>query len=208
VKTTENVTFRKPSGIGFESSAYLPSHPLTSENTMADSDTPHLPELLSDEMQQAVKPGTALLRLETTSNRQGILDGAWWPRSRDIAAELPGLIAELVRHLGPVTRVGLDANAWGELPTRLTIDDRVVHIDSFPVGDDTVLITRGDRDHFSLLVVPPQAASAAARAAMAKAVEAGNVTGAEHILIYTGTNPDRPGCVEGCGRDREPDDPT
>ncbi|MGW3242370.1 DUF5994 family protein [Streptomyces sp. NPDC001070] len=175
---------------------------------MADSDTPHLPELLPDEIQRAVKPGTALLRLETTQDRQGILDGAWWPRSRDIAAELPSLIAELVRHLGPITRVGLDTEAWDELPTRLTIGDRVVHIDSFPVGDDTVLITRGDRDHFSLLVVPPRATPDAARAAMARAVEAGNVTGAEQILIDTGTNPDRPGRGEDAGASENPTDPT
>jgi uncharacterized protein DUF5994 len=160
---------------------------------MADSDTPHPPGLLPDEIRREVKPGTALLRLETTPDRQGVLDGAWWPRSRDIVAELPSLITELVRHLGPITRVGLDASAWDELPTRLTIGDRVVHIDSFAVGDDTVLITRGERDHFSLLVVPPQATPAAAHAAMARAVAAGNVQGAEQILIDTGTEPDDTG---------------
>ncbi|MGW7003631.1 DUF5994 family protein [Streptomyces sp. NPDC054933] len=159
---------------------------------MADSDTPHVPPLLPDAIHHAVKPGTALLRLETTHARQGILDGAWWPRSRDIGAELPSLIAALTEHLGAVTRVGLDASAWEELPTRLIVDDRVVHIDSFPVGDDTVLITRGDRDHFSLLVIPPHATPDAARAAMARAVRADNVNQAEQILIDTGANPTRP----------------
>ncbi|MFI8183825.1 DUF5994 family protein [Actinacidiphila glaucinigra] len=164
---------------------------------MVDSDTPNPPELLPDEVQREVRPGTALLRLETTHDRQGILDGAWWPRSRDVVAELPSLITELVRYLGPISRVGLDASAWDELPTRLTIDDRVVHIDSFAVGDDTVLITRGERDHFSLLVVPPQTTPDTARAAMAEAVEAGNVKGAEQILIDTGTDPDPPRRVKG-----------
>jgi hypothetical protein len=154
---------------------------------MTDSDTPHDLRLLPDEISHAVKPGTALLRLETTRTRARILDGAWWPRSRDIAAELPSLITALTEHLGPVTRVGLDAGAWEELPSRLIIDDRVVHIDSFPVGDDTVLITRGDRDHFSLLVIPPGATPDAARAAMARALRADNVTQAEQILIDTGT---------------------
>ncbi|WP_374192304.1 DUF5994 family protein [Streptomyces griseoaurantiacus] len=90
-------------------------------------------------------------------DRRGVLDGAWWPYSRDIAAELPALISALTEYLGPVTRVGLDAGAWDALPTRLLDDDRVVHIDSFPVGDDTVLVTRGDQDYFSLLVIPPHA---------------------------------------------------
>ncbi len=63
-----------------------------------------------------------------------------------------------------------------------------MHIDSFPVGDDTVLITRGEQDLFSLLVVPPHATPDAARAAMAEAVRADNVTQAEQILIDTGTD--------------------
>lgn len=154
---------------------------------MAGSDSPRVTRLLPDAVHQAVRPGTAVVRLETTHDRQGVLDGAWWPRSRDIGAELPALIAALTEHLGPVTRVGLDADAWEGLPTRLVVDDRVVHIDSFPVGDDTVLVTRGDQDHFSLLVVPPRTAPDAARAAMAEAVRAGSATQAEQILIDTGT---------------------
>ncbi|KUJ49820.1 DUF5994 family protein [Streptomyces sp. NPDC093228] len=155
---------------------------------MTESDIPHAPGLLPDAIHRAANPGTVLLRLETTHSREGNLDGAWWPRSRDIGAELPALIRVLTGHLGPITRVGLDATAWDELPTRLVIDDQVVHIDSFSVGDDTVLITRGDQDHFSLLVVPPHATADAARVAMARAVRADNVTHAAQILIDTGTH--------------------
>ncbi|MGW7362409.1 DUF5994 family protein [Streptomyces sp. NPDC054841] len=159
---------------------------------MADSDTPDTPRLLPDAIHQSVRPGTALLRLETTHAREGILDGAWWPRSRDIGAELPSLVSALTEYVGPVTRVGLDATAWEDLPTRLIVDDQVVHIDSFPVGDDTVLVTRGDQDYFTLLVVPPDTTPDAARAAMARAVRADNVTEAHQILIDTSTDPSRP----------------
>jgi hypothetical protein len=154
---------------------------------MAESDSPRVTRLLPDALYQGAKPGTAVVRLETTHERQGVLDGAWWPRSRDIAAELPALIGALAEYLGPVTRIGLDATAWERLPTRLVVDDRVVHIDSFPVGDDTVLVTRGEADYFSLLVVPPHATPEAARAAMAEAVRADNVAQAAQILIDTGT---------------------
>ncbi|GGQ10646.1 DUF5994 family protein [Streptomyces roseolilacinus] len=153
---------------------------------MADSDTPPTSGHLPDTVHEAVRPGTALLRLETTHSREGLLDGAWWPRSRDVGEELPALVSALTEHLGPISRVGLDASAWDGLPVRLVVDDRVVHIDSFPVGDDTVLITRGDRDHFSLLVVPPDTPQDAARAAMAQAVRADNVTQAGQILVDTG----------------------
>jgi hypothetical protein len=78
----------------------------------------------------------------------------------------------------------------------MTIDDRVVHIDSSPVGDDTVLITRGGQDLFSLLVVPPHATPDAARAAMAEAVRSGGVAQAEQILIDTGTDRGNPDATE------------
>ncbi|MFG2867893.1 DUF5994 family protein [Streptomyces sp. NPDC048338] len=65
----------------------------------------------------------------------------------------------------------------------MVVDDRVVHLDSFPVGDDTVLITRGDHDHFALLVVPPHATADAALVTRARAIDAQNVTSAAQILV-------------------------
>lgn len=58
------------------------------------------PRLLPGAVHQAA-PGTVLLRLETTRSREGNLDGAWWPRSRDLGAELLGLIYVLTGYLGP-----------------------------------------------------------------------------------------------------------
>ncbi|WP_407698506.1 DUF5994 family protein [Streptomyces cyaneochromogenes] len=154
---------------------------------MTHSESTPGPRNLPSGVHHAVRPGTVLLRLETTASREGILDGAWWPRSRDIGAELPALLSALTGHLGPLTRVGLDATAWDGLPTRIVVDDRVVHIDSFPVGDSTVLITRGETDVFSLLVVPPDATPEAAHAAMAQAARADNLSPAKQILIDTGS---------------------
>ncbi|MCX5585587.1 DUF5994 family protein [Streptomyces erythrochromogenes] len=157
---------------------------------MADSETPHTPPLLlPDAIHHAIRPGAAVLRLETTHSREGLLDGAWWPRTRDIETELPALISVLTGHLGPITRVGVDASAWNGLPARLVVDGRVVHLDSDPVGDDTVLITRGHNDHFALLVVPPDTATDAAREAMASAVRADNITQAAQILVATTPEP-------------------
>ncbi|MFI8165517.1 DUF5994 family protein [Streptomyces sp. NPDC085931] len=159
---------------------------------MVDSDTPPGTRPAPGAGLPGMRPGSALLRLETTESREGILDGAWWPRSRDIGAELPALVKALTEHLGPVARVGLDVGAWEGLPTRIVVDDRVVHIDSFAVGDDTVLITRADEDILSLLVVPPNATPEAAHGAMAQAVRTGNLTGARQILIDTGSGSGSP----------------
>ncbi|MFI1963898.1 DUF5994 family protein [Streptomyces pathocidini] len=175
---------------------------------MANSELPRRPKLLPDAVHERVEPGALLLRLETTRNREGLLDGAWWPRSREIGQQLPGLITALVEHLGPITRVGLDANAWNEVPTRLVIDDRVVHIDWYPVGDDTVLITRGDQDHFVLLVVPPETNPSAAHEAMSRAVRADNVRQAEQILIDTSIGPARTRSTAERDTGRDADEPT
>lgn len=156
---------------------------------MAASDDPTPSKLLPNAIHQAVRPGAALLRLETTQSRQGLLDGAWWPRSRDVTAELPALITALTAYLGPITRVGLDTSAWQDVPTRLVIDGQVVHLDADPVGDDTVLVTRGHNDHFALLVVPPDTTADAAREAMARAVRADNITQATQLLITTTPEP-------------------
>ncbi|MFF5844085.1 DUF5994 family protein [Streptomyces massasporeus] len=152
---------------------------------MPDPDSPPPARLLADGAHESMRPGTALLRLTTTHERQSILDGAWWPRSRSLASELPGLISALTDRLGPITRIGLDSAAWDEIPTRVTVDDRVVHIDVFSVGDGTALVTRGDQDHFSLLVVPPDTPPEAARAAMTEAVRSGSPKQAQQILIDT-----------------------
>ncbi|MGW2272987.1 DUF5994 family protein [Streptomyces yangpuensis] len=165
---------------------------------MAESDKPAPLKLLPDAIHQAVKPGAALLRLETTQSRQGLLDGAWWPRSRDVTIELPALITALTTHLGPITRVGLDTSAWRDIPTRLVIDGRVVHLDADPVGDDTAFVTRGHNDHFALLVVPPDTTADAAHEAMARAVRADNVTQATQILIASTPEPED-GAAEAAG---------
>jgi hypothetical protein len=40
------------------------------------------------------------LRLRPKALTTGYVDGAWWPRSRDLAAELPALLAVLTVRLG------------------------------------------------------------------------------------------------------------
>ncbi|MFC9913034.1 DUF5994 family protein [Streptomyces sp. NPDC059862] len=171
---------------------------------MPDPDSPPPAGFLANGVHESMRPGTALLRLTTTHERGGILDGAWWPRSRNLTAELPGLISALTERLGPITRIGLDSAAWDEMPTRMTIDDRVVHIDVFSVGDDTALVTRGDQDYFSLLVVPPDTPPEAARAAMTEAVRTDNPKQAQQILIDTGTDQTLPsGPTTADGRRRE-----
>ncbi|MCF4136323.1 DUF5994 family protein [Streptomyces sp. Tue 6430] len=45
-------------------------------------------------------------RPETTSSREGVLDGAWWPHARHVGTEPPSLIGAWAEFPGPITRVG------------------------------------------------------------------------------------------------------
>jgi hypothetical protein len=52
-----------------------------------------------------------------------LLDGGWWPRTDDPAAELPGLILALDKRHGRITRIMLGTAGWdGSRPHRLRVD--------------------------------------------------------------------------------------
>jgi hypothetical protein len=119
-------------------------------------------------------------------SRDGILDGAWWPHSRDVSTELPGLVAALTELLGPITRIGVDTEAWDGVQKPLFVGGQLVHIDWFPIGDDTVIVTRGERDHFSLLSIPPEATYEEAQTAFRRAVRPDNQESGTQILATSG----------------------
>jgi hypothetical protein len=65
------------------------------------------------EREAAISPAPpARPRLLLQPDRPGpaLLDGGWWPRSADPAAELPGLILALDERHGRITRVLLGIN--------------------------------------------------------------------------------------------------
>ena len=95
--------------------------------------------------------------------------GAWWPRSRDAAAELRALLPQVGHHLGgPVTRVSLNIDAWAaDQPRRLRVDDRVVRLGWFHTLDhDTITLCRGSGPRAILHIVPPELDPDAAREAL------------------------------------------
>ena len=127
------------------------------------------------------------LQLDPTMTGTGTVDGGWWPRSRDPDAELPGLIAGLDSSLGPITRVALNLDAWDTAPRRVAVDGRRVHVGWFHHMDaHTIGVTRASQDRVVLLVVPPQATTAAAEIAMAMAADAANSAGPADILAAAG----------------------
>ena len=132
-------------------------------------------------------PPALRLRLDPTLARGGSLDGGWWPRSTDPEAELPDLIRGLESSLGVITRVALNLDAWDSAPRRVVVDGRRVHVGWFrAMNADTIGVTSASRDRFVLLVVPPQATTAAAATAMAMAADPANRARPADLLAASG----------------------
>ena len=84
-------------------------------------------------------------------------DGAWFPRARDLAVELPELIAELDRRGVRVERFTYALEAWEPVARKLEVQGRVVRTGGFRSMDPGVvcLTWDGGRRRADLLVVPP-----------------------------------------------------
>ena len=62
----------------------------------------------------------------------GFVDGAWWPASRDLAAEVPALAAELTDRLGRIQSVSYSLGAWEPAPRKITIGTAAVRMAGYP----------------------------------------------------------------------------
>jgi hypothetical protein len=135
-------------------------------------------------------PSRPRLRLQPDLSARTLLDGGWWPRSADPAAELPGLVLAIEERHGPITRIMLGRAGWDarrpRRPRRLRVDgpagSRVIRLgwfETMPAGLLTAIARAGRTD---LLTVPPHTREPAARAAMEQAAQAGNRTRTPALL--------------------------
>ena len=97
------------------------------------------------------------------------IDGAWWPRSRRLADELPELVTSLSERLGPIAMVGYH-HGWDDAPTVLEIGDHRVELLGFSSDDPPSVILIGqDGHHLTLRVIPPDANDQSGRQALDEA---------------------------------------
>ena len=127
---------------------------------------------------------TALHRLSMKPDAPttGFVDGAWWPASRDLAAELPALAAELATGLGRVESVSYNINAWDAAPRKITVDGAAVRLAGYRTQDHDTVDVISDRRRLTLLVVPPETEPQAAQDALNAASRIGNTDGVEALL--------------------------
>ncbi|MCV7077805.1 DUF5994 family protein [Mycobacterium szulgai] len=95
------------------------------------------------------------------------IDGAWWPRSRRLADELPDLMARLSDQLGPILMVGYHRNGWDDCPQLLEIGGHTVELLGFD-GDEPASVILIDKDghHLTVGVIAPDADNQSAQLAL------------------------------------------
>jgi hypothetical protein len=137
-------------------------------------------------------PQPLRLSLKPQAPTTGHVDGGWWPRSRDLATELPALAAALDVRLGPVHRVAFAMTSWRPAPRRVEVDGRRVRLDGFHFQDKDIVYVRGlDGRRVSLLVIPPEASEAAGHDAVMAAGRRDNVDSPTTILAASGVSAGR-----------------
>jgi uncharacterized protein DUF5994 len=98
---------------------------------------------------------TPRLRLKPKSPQSGHVDGAWWPHSDNLAAELPDLLTVLSVRLGRIDRVMYNLNEWAKASAKLPTGGRRVRLDGYRLQPtNTIDILGLNRGRIVLLVVP------------------------------------------------------
>ncbi|RII13028.1 hypothetical protein DSC45_24570 [Streptomyces sp. YIM 130001] len=118
-------------------------------------------------------PGHPPLRLslKPPGPRTGLLDGAWWPRSRDLERELPALADMLDPLWGRITRLTVNPTHWPHVPRKIPVNGHVVKVGWFRGEQDPhqLLLFSYHVGRWDLLIIPPETAPEAAERLMVAA---------------------------------------
>jgi hypothetical protein len=96
----------------------------------------------------------------------GEMDGRWWPRTVDLAVELPALLAAVAHRVDGVDRISLDPETWTCRARTVTVDDRVILLDWFGARHSHTVGLRGPHSSLDLLVIPPDTPTVVALACL------------------------------------------
>lgn len=106
------------------------------------------------------------LRLDEPDTSGGYRSGTWWPRTRDLVAEVPALVTAVERDGPRVDRVTHHLGEWEPgAAGRVVVGDHVVHLDGYRTQHDGLVTLVGVTGwpRTCLVVVPPGTDPAQAR---------------------------------------------
>lgn len=123
------------------------------------------------------------LALAPRTTARTMLDGAWWPRSRDAEAELSTLFEALATRQIRAYRAMLNPAEWPDHPRRVTVGELAVRIGWFATLERSLLIVSSyPRGRHDLLVIAPPTPAEVADRAMSLAVDGSSTATATHVL--------------------------
>ncbi|WP_157182913.1 DUF5994 family protein [Sciscionella marina] len=125
------------------------------------------------------------LRLKPHGPPAGYVDGAWWPRSRDLTREIPRLAAMLASSWLPPSRITFAMEAWDPAPRRVSVNGRLIRLGGFHSQDEHLLDVLGpDGERLTLLVVPPENSVDESEQALQSAADPDNRESPEDLLSH------------------------
>lgn len=101
------------------------------------------------------------VRLALARELGGGIDGAWWPHSALIAAELPDLVGALHRTLGEIVDIRIN---WSATQGQLDLETIAAGVRMMQVGTEQrrprLMVVAGSEQQVKLLVVPSMTSQA------------------------------------------------
>lgn len=135
-------------------------------------------------IEERLPSASARLSLAPTGSVPGLLDGAWWPRSRDLLREIPTLTDALDARWGRITHVTVNPAHWPVVPHKVPVTGHTVHVGWFADEQDPnkVILLSYTVGRLDLLVIPPETEPAAAARLMAAATVPGGIRTASGLM--------------------------
>lgn len=124
------------------------------------------------------------LSLKAGKTKSGYVDGAWWPGSLDLDAEIPVLVEQLSKRWGAVNRVSYDLAAWLPAARSVPAGGRNVRLDGFRGRrpTDAIHVLGPGRPPLTLLVILPSTDPREATEALRRAGSPGNQETIDDLL--------------------------
>ncbi|MCW2540551.1 MAG: hypothetical protein JWN95_2276 [Frankiales bacterium] len=142
--------------------------------------------MVADSARPLLPASTARVSFRQPVSVSGFVDGGWWPRSRDLTAELPSLLDVLWTASREISRVSYNLDFWVPAPRQLMVEGRLVRLGGYRQQSPLLLglVDLWGRERIDLLVVPPETAAEVAEPLLLAASATGGLDRPEALMAH------------------------